>query len=56
MQIGIGGAATDNWYTIVSQIPAGLPGGTQPPSVYDETDAVYGAAALLKTAVLRPAC
>ena len=28
--------------------PAGLPGGTQPPSVYNEADAVYGAAALLK--------
>jgi hypothetical protein len=48
MQIGIGGAATDNWDTIVGQIPAGLPGGTQPPSVYNETDAVYGAAALLQ--------
>ena len=29
--------------------PAGLPGGVQPPSVYNETDAVYGAGALLKT-------
>ena len=48
MQIGIGGAATDNWDTIVAQIPAGLAGGTQPPSVYNETDAVYGAAALLQ--------
>jgi hypothetical protein len=48
MQIGIGGAATDNWDTIVGQIPPGLPGGTQPPSVYNETDAVYGGAALLK--------
>jgi len=48
MQIGIGGAATDNWDTIVAEIPPGLPGGTQPPSVYNETDAVYGAAALLK--------
>jgi hypothetical protein len=48
MQIGIGGAATDNWDTIVSQIPAGLPGGAQPSSVYNETDAVYGAAALLQ--------
>jgi hypothetical protein len=47
MQIGIGGAATDNWDTIVAQIPAGLAGGTQPPSVYNETDAVYGAAILL---------
>src|SRR5581483_9558018 len=43
MQIGIGGAATDNWDTIVAQIPPSLPGGTQPPSVYNETDAVYGA-------------
>jgi hypothetical protein len=48
MQIGIGGAATDNWDTIVSQIPAGLPGGALPSSVYNETDAVYGAAALLQ--------
>ena len=48
MQIGIGGRATDNWDTIVSEIPPNLPGGTQPPSVYNETDAVYGAAALLK--------
>jgi hypothetical protein len=48
MQIGIGGAATDNWDTIVAEIPAGLPGGTRPPSVYNETDAVYAAAALLK--------
>lgn len=47
LQIGIGGAATDNWDTIVAQIPAGLHGGTQPPSVYNETDAVYGAAILL---------
>ena len=48
MQIGIGGAATDNWSTVVGQIPPNLPGGTQPPSVYNETDAVYGAAILLK--------
>jgi hypothetical protein len=48
MQIGIGGAATDNWDTIIAEIPAGLSGGTQPPSVYNETDAAYGAAALLK--------
>ena len=48
MQIGIGGAATDNWDTIVGQIPPGLPGGTQPPRRYNETDAVYGGAALLK--------
>jgi hypothetical protein len=48
MQIGIGGAASDNWDTIVAQIPAGLPDGAQPPSVYNETDAVYGAAALLR--------
>jgi hypothetical protein len=48
MQIGIGGAATDNWDTIVAEIPPNLPGGTTPPSVYNETDAVYGAAALLR--------
>src|SRR5664279_1634749 len=27
MQIGIGGAATDNWSTVVAQIPPNLPGG-----------------------------
>ncbi|MGH2869000.1 MAG: hypothetical protein ACRDNK_15760, partial [Solirubrobacteraceae bacterium] len=48
MQIGIGGAATDNWDTILAEIPAGLAGGARPPSVYNETDAVYGAAALLR--------
>ena len=48
MQIGIGGAATDNWSTLVAQIPPNLPGGTQPPSVYNQTDAVYAAAILLK--------
>lgn len=48
MQIGIGGAATDNWDTVVGEIPPNLPGGTQPPSVYNEVDAVYAAAALLK--------
>ncbi len=48
MQIGIGGAATDNWSTVLGQIPPNLPGGAQPPSVYNETDAVYGAAILLK--------
>jgi hypothetical protein len=48
MQIGIGGAATDNWDTVVGQIPPGLSGGAQPPSVYNESDAVYGAAALLQ--------
>ena len=48
MQIGIGGAATDNWDTIVAEIPTELPGGAQPPSVYNEVDAVYGAAALLQ--------
>lgn len=47
MQIGVGGKATDNWDTVVDEIPAGIAGGTSPPSVYDETDAVYGGAALL---------
>lgn len=47
MQIGIGGAASDNWDTILAEIPPGLAGGTEPPSVYNEVDAVYGAAALL---------
>jgi peptidoglycan DL-endopeptidase CwlO len=48
MQIGIGGAATDNWSTVVAQIPPNLPGGAQPPSVYNEVDVVYGASILLK--------
>ena len=38
----------DNWDTVVARDPAGPPGGAQPPSVYNEVDAVYGAAALLK--------
>ena len=48
MQIGIGGQASDNWDTVVGEFPPNLPGGTQPPSVYDEVDAVYGGAALLQ--------
>jgi hypothetical protein len=48
MQIGIGGAASDNWDTYEPQIPAGLAGGAEPPSVYNEADAVYAAAAKLK--------
>ncbi len=48
MQIGIGGQATDNWDTVVGEIPPNLPGGVQPPSVYNEVDAVYAAAALLR--------
>ena len=48
MQIGIGGQATDNWDNVVGEIPPNLPGGVQPPSVYNEVDAVYGAAALLR--------
>jgi hypothetical protein len=47
MQIGISGTATDNWVTVVGEIPSKLSGGTTPPSVYDEADAVYGGAALL---------
>jgi len=48
MQIGVGGSATDNWDAVVDEIPAGLVGGAEPlPSVYNEADAVYGAAALL---------
>ncbi len=47
MQIGIGGAATDNWDTYKVDIPSNLPGGAQPPSVYNEADAVYAAAAKL---------
>ena len=47
MQIGVGGAASDNWDTVAGLIPAGLSGGATPVSVYNETDAVYGGAALL---------
>jgi beta-lactamase class A len=47
MQIGIGGAATDNWDTYKLDIPPNLAGGAQPPSVYNEADAVYAAAAKL---------
>jgi hypothetical protein len=43
MQIGVGGAATDNWDAVVGEIPTGLVGGAEPvPSVYNEADAVYG--------------
>jgi hypothetical protein len=44
MQIGIGGAAGATWqrYEVT-----GVPGGADPPSVYDEADAVYAAANLL---------
>jgi hypothetical protein len=48
MQIGIGGAATDNWATYQPLIPPNLPGGAEPPSVYNEVDAVYAAAAKLE--------
>jgi hypothetical protein len=48
MQIGIGGAATDNWDTYKLDIPANLAGGTEPSSVYNEADAVYAAAAKLQ--------
>ena len=48
MQIGIGGAATDNWDTVAGEIPPSIPGGAEPPSVYNEVDAVYAAAALLE--------
>jgi hypothetical protein len=47
MQIGVGGAATDNWDTVAGSIPTGLSGAATPPSVYNEVDAVYGGAALL---------
>lgn len=47
MQIGVGGAATDNWATVEGSIPTGLSGGVTPASVYNEVDAVYGGAALL---------
>jgi hypothetical protein len=40
MQIGIAGAAGDSW----AKYQADVSGGPLPPSVYDETDAVYAAA------------
>jgi hypothetical protein len=40
MQIGIGGTAGNTW----GRYKVDAPGGTIPPSVYDETDAVYAAA------------
>ena len=40
MQIGIGGAAGNTW----ARYEVDAPGGPIPPSVYDETDAVYAAA------------
>ena len=40
MQIGIGGSAGDTWAGYQVQVPDG----PTPPSVYDETDAVYAAA------------
>ena len=40
MQIGIAGAAGDSW----AKYQVDAPGGPLPPSVYDETDAVYAAA------------
>ena len=45
MQIGIGGAAGDTWAAVAVD---GVPGGVSPPSVYDEPDAVYAAANLLR--------
>jgi hypothetical protein len=36
------------WQEYMSAVPANLPAGAQPPSVYDEGDAVYAAAAYLK--------
>jgi hypothetical protein len=50
MQIGIGGAASDGWDQYKSQIPPNLPGAAEPPSVYNEADAVYVGAAMLKAA------
>ena len=40
MQIGIGGTAGNTW----AKYEVDAPGGANPPSVYDETDAVYAAA------------
>ena len=44
MQIGVGGAAGDTW----ARYEVDAPGGATPPSVYDETDAVYAAANYLR--------
>lgn len=54
MQMGIGvissanGGAGDAWDQYRAQIPPNLPGGAQPPSVYNAVDAVYAAAAKLR--------
>ena len=48
MQIGIGGAAGDSW----ARYQVDAPGGPLPPSVYDETDAVYAAANYLHASAL----
>ncbi|MGD0553423.1 MAG: NlpC/P60 family protein [Streptosporangiaceae bacterium] len=42
MQIGIGGASTDNWATLAT-----AEDGIEPPSVYDPADAIAGAAKYL---------
>jgi hypothetical protein len=47
MQLGVGGAAGDTWDEYRAEIPPGLQGGAQPPSVYNEADAVYAGAAKL---------
>jgi hypothetical protein len=47
MQIGVGGEAGDTWDRVEVD---GVPGGASPPSVYDEADAVYAAANLLRGA------
>jgi Transglycosylase SLT domain len=45
MQLGIGGTAGNTW----ARYEVDAPGGANPPSVYDETDAVYTAANYLHT-------
>lgn len=48
MQIGIGGASGNTWGGLAASIPADLPGGVAPPSVYNNADAIYAAAFYLK--------
>jgi hypothetical protein len=47
MQLGIGGKAGPTWQSYEPQIPADVAGGADPPSVYNEADAVYAGAAKL---------
>jgi len=47
MQLGVGGQAGQAWQEYEGDVPANLSGGAEPPSVYNEADAVYAGAAKL---------